>query len=145
MQRPQFGHAARGDGLVLGGEIVAPDPAAGAPDFARLQQRMHAKSTATLMAAVRGEYVVLDVLFVGGFSTTKQSYLARRAILDALDPEAGLIRVPPFWTDIDPDCRFNQILDTATGLTDEQKSAIYAGNARKLFRRGRSVGLEPDR
>ncbi|MDF0532377.1 amidohydrolase family protein [Tsukamurella sp. 8F] len=31
--------------------------------------------------------------------------------------------------------RFNSILDTDTGLTDEQKSAIYAGNAQRLFER----------
>lgn len=97
------GHCGLGDGLVLDGEIVAPDPATGAPDFARLQQRMHAKPSTALLAAVRVDYVVFDVLFADGISTMDQPYLARREILDGLDLEGGLIRVPPFWTEIDPD------------------------------------------
>ncbi|MGY1960763.1 ATP-dependent DNA ligase [Nocardia gipuzkoensis] len=32
---------AQGTDMILDGEIVAPDPATGAPSFPRLQQRMH--------------------------------------------------------------------------------------------------------
>lgn len=66
-------------------------------------QRMHAKPTTALLAAVRVEYIVFDVLFVDGISTMDQPYLARRQVLDGLAIEGGRIRVPPFWTDIDPD------------------------------------------
>ncbi|NKY35545.1 ATP-dependent DNA ligase [Nocardia speluncae] len=90
-------------GLVLDGEIVAPDPATGAPDFARLQQRMHSKPTSARLAGVRVEYVVFDVLFVDAVSTMDKPYLARREILDDLTLEGGLIRVPPFWTALDPE------------------------------------------
>ncbi|WP_267465385.1 ATP-dependent DNA ligase [Nocardia puris] len=92
-----------GHGLVLDGEIVAPNPTNGVPDFGRLQQRMHATPTTALLAAVRVEYVIFDALFVDGTSTMHQPYLARRQILEDLDLEGGPIQVPPFWTDVDPD------------------------------------------
>ncbi|WP_069162935.1 ATP-dependent DNA ligase [Nocardia altamirensis] len=84
--------------LLLDGELIAPDPATGAPIFGRLQRRMHViRPTTALIAAVRVEYIVFDVLAVSGESVMDQTYLARRALLDDLELAGGLIRVPPFW------------------------------------------------
>ncbi|MFF5037589.1 ATP-dependent DNA ligase [Nocardia salmonicida] len=123
--------AALGDGLLLDGEIVAPDPATGAPSFGRLQRRMHARPTSALLDAIRVEFVVFDVLAVDGVSTMDQPYLARRELLRQLAIERGRIRVPPYWTDFDP----AHLLDAAEqagleGVIAKRTDSVYRPGTR---------------
>ncbi|MFI6959629.1 ATP-dependent DNA ligase [Nocardia sp. NPDC050408] len=90
--------AADGRGLVVDGELIAPDPGSGAPVFGRLQRRMHVgRPTAALIGAVRVEFIVFDVLGLDDEMVMDRRYLARRELLDELALASGLIRVPPFW------------------------------------------------
>ncbi|WP_084537647.1 ATP-dependent DNA ligase [Nocardia puris] len=120
-----------GDGLLLDGEIVAPDPDTGAPSFARLQRRMHTRPTRALLDEIRVEFVVFDLLAVDGVSTMDQPYLARRALLDRLAVERGRVRVPPFWTDFDP----SHLLDAAEqagleGVVAKRTDSVYRPGTR---------------
>ncbi len=120
-----------GDGLLLDGEIVAPDPDTGAPSFARLQRRMHTRPTRALLDEIRVEFVVFDLLAVDGVSTMDQPYLARRELLDRLAVERGRVRVPPFWTDFDP----SHLLDAAEqagleGVVAKRIDSVYRPGTR---------------
>jgi bifunctional non-homologous end joining protein LigD len=98
---PEISGIGLDEGMVVDGELVAPD-ARGRPDFGRLQHRMHVTApTAALIAEVPVQYVVFDLLRHGGRTTVGLSYLERRALLDGLDlGGAGVVRVPPNFTDI---------------------------------------------
>jgi bifunctional non-homologous end joining protein LigD len=86
--------------LVLDGEIVALDPAGGAPSFARLQLRMHvAKPTAQLLATVPVRLYLFDVLEIDGRAVVDQPYQRRREQLDQLDLNRELVQTPPWFTD----------------------------------------------
>ena len=72
--------------MVLDGEIVAFDDD-GLPSFERLQQRMHLASAERVRlraAAVPVVYVIFDLLYLDGRSTTALPYAERRARLEAL-------------------------------------------------------------
>jgi bifunctional non-homologous end joining protein LigD len=87
--------------VVLDGEIVALDEA-GAPSFARLQQRMHVREpTSSLLKRVPIHLFVFDVLHPGKRSTVKQPYRKRRDLLDGLGLNDDLVRTPPYWADDD--------------------------------------------
>jgi bifunctional non-homologous end joining protein LigD len=61
---------AHGTDMIVDGEIVAPDPATGAPSFVRLQQRMHLTRPAReLVQAVTVELFVFDLLESDGVGT----------------------------------------------------------------------------
>ncbi|WP_429426766.1 ATP-dependent DNA ligase [Nocardia sp. GAS34] len=90
-------------GLVLDGEVVAPDPATGAPDFGRLQRRLGTGPSTALRESVPVRYFVFDVLEIAGESVTNLPYLDRRERLDELQLDGGPIRVPPTWIGEDPD------------------------------------------
>lgn len=67
-----------------------------------------------------------SALVVDGVATMDRPYLARREILDKLNLEGGLIRVPPFWTDIDPD----HLLEAAEqagleGIVSKRTDSVY--------------------
>ncbi|MGW6728798.1 ATP-dependent DNA ligase [Nocardia sp. NPDC055029] len=90
---------ADGRGLVLDGEIVAPDPAAGgAPSFVRLGRRLHVqRPSKTLIDDIRVELIVFDVV-ADGASIRSWPYSERRALLDGLGLDDGdRVRVPPMW------------------------------------------------
>ncbi|WP_246268792.1 non-homologous end-joining DNA ligase [Nonomuraea typhae] len=81
--------------MVLDGEIVALD-SSGAPDFGRLQSRMHVRAPSrSLVAAVPVVYHVFDVLHLEGRSTLRLPYEKRRKLLEDLRLERGRVRVPP--------------------------------------------------
>jgi bifunctional non-homologous end joining protein LigD len=87
--------------VVLDGEIVAMDQA-GAPSFARLQQRMHVREPASsLLKRVPIHLYVFDVLHLGKQSTVKQPYQQRRDLLDSLGLNDDLVRTPPNWAQDD--------------------------------------------
>ncbi|MFC3966263.1 non-homologous end-joining DNA ligase [Nocardia jiangsuensis] len=89
--------------LVLDGEIVAPDPATGAPSFGRLQHRMHVVTpTPGLLAAYPVEFIVFDVLELDGESLLGRPYTQRRDDLTTLGLAGELVPVPPFWTGVRP-------------------------------------------
>ncbi|MBU3063192.1 ATP-dependent DNA ligase [Nocardia sp. NEAU-G5] len=89
-------------GLVLDGEIVAPNPVTGAPSFGRLQHRLGTRPSTALRAAVPVRYFVFDVLEIATESVMDLSYLERRERLDELQLDGGPIRVPPTWIGEDP-------------------------------------------
>jgi bifunctional non-homologous end joining protein LigD len=82
--------------VVLDGEIVA--FAGGRPDFGRLQARMHVRRpSARLLAAVPVCYYVFDMLHIEGESLLGAPYVERRARLDELRLDAGVVRTPLWW------------------------------------------------
>ncbi|MFI7524519.1 ATP-dependent DNA ligase [Nocardia salmonicida] len=98
---------ADGRGLVLDGEVVAPDPTVdSAPSFSRLQRRLHVqRPSKTLIDEIRTELIVFDVV-ADGSSIRSWPYSERRALLDGLGLDDGdRVRVPPMWllTDISAD------------------------------------------
>jgi bifunctional non-homologous end joining protein LigD len=71
---------------VLDGEVVALD-AAGRPSFTRLQNRMHVSSPADARRRAQDvpvEYVVFDVLSLGGHDTTGLPWADRHRLLESL-------------------------------------------------------------
>ncbi|HLL91073.1 MAG TPA: non-homologous end-joining DNA ligase [Tepidisphaeraceae bacterium] len=71
---------------ILDGEIVALD-ADGRPSFPRLQHRMHVASAATALRLARAEpvwFVLFDLLYLDGQSTTTRPLVERRAMLEEL-------------------------------------------------------------
>ncbi|MFC9894734.1 ATP-dependent DNA ligase [Nocardia sp. NPDC127579] len=96
--------AAAGRTLLLDGEITAPDPATGAPSFARLQRRMHVRQpTPTLRAQIPVEYFLFDVLEADGATLLGLPYRQRREHLAGLGVEGPGIRLSPYWIDRDAD------------------------------------------
>jgi bifunctional non-homologous end joining protein LigD len=82
---------------VLDGEIVALD-AAGRPDFGLLQRRMGVTKPAQarrLVDEVPVVYLVFDVLYLGGRTTTGLPYTDRRSLLEGLGLEGPAWAVPP--------------------------------------------------
>jgi bifunctional non-homologous end joining protein LigD len=80
---------------VLDGELVAFN-ARGAPDFGRLQQRMHIKGAAArrLVASVPVVYLLFDVLHLDGRDTHDRPWHERRALLEELGLEGASWRTP---------------------------------------------------
>ncbi|HXB66205.1 MAG TPA: DNA ligase D [Solirubrobacteraceae bacterium] len=71
---------------VVDGEIVAFD-AHGLPSFERLAKRMHLSSDAAIRRAAHelsATYVIFDLLYLDGRSTTELPYRRRRQLLEAL-------------------------------------------------------------
>ncbi|GAC1318626.1 MAG: ATP-dependent DNA ligase [Acidimicrobiales bacterium] len=70
--------------MVLDGEIVALGPS-GAPDFGRLQRRMHVRRpAAALVHDVPVNLVIFDALWVDGVHLVDRPYRERRAVLVGL-------------------------------------------------------------
>ncbi len=89
LAEPLAGHGR----IVLDGEVVAPDPTTGRPDFGRLQPRIQAGSAAAIAriaAEVAVSYVVFDILELDGRPLLDEPQAVRRALLeDTLDPGPG--------------------------------------------------------
>jgi len=82
--------------LILDGEVVAFDEQ-GRPSFERLQGRMHLASDSAVRRRMRDTpvtYVIFDVLYVDGRSTTCLAYEQRRELLEALELEGPAWRAP---------------------------------------------------
>jgi bifunctional non-homologous end joining protein LigD len=88
--------------VTLGGEIIAPDPGTGVPDFGRLQERFGVCPSAELLARVPVSYVVFDLLHLDGQATTRLTYLERRRLLSELAIDHPRLPVPAPQLDADP-------------------------------------------
>ncbi len=82
--------------LILDGEVVAFDEQ-GRPSFERLQGRMHLASDSAVRRRMRDTpvtYVIFDLLYLDGRSTTGLAYEQRRELLEALELEGPAWRAP---------------------------------------------------
>ncbi|MGH3321924.1 MAG: non-homologous end-joining DNA ligase [Streptosporangiaceae bacterium] len=80
-----------GHRVVLDGELVAFDER-GRPSFERIQPRIHARAGCRLAAAIPVAYVVFDLLYLDGTTTTRLPYAARREALEALGLAGGAVQ-----------------------------------------------------
>jgi bifunctional non-homologous end joining protein LigD len=118
--------------LVLDGEIIALDPATGAPSFARLQLRMHvARPTAQLLATVPVQLYLFDVLEIDGRGVLDQPYQRRRELLDELDLGGPLVGTPPWFTDAE------RGQDLLTAARDAGLEGVVAKRLHSPYRPGR--------
>ena len=84
--------------MVLDGEVVALDEQ-GRPSFERLQSRMHLASESAVRRRMRDlpvTYVIFDLLYLNGHTTTSLAYEARRALLEQLELEGPAWRTPAY-------------------------------------------------
>lgn len=88
--------------LTVDGEIIAPNPATGAPDFGQLQHRFGTKPSADLMARVPVSYVVFDLLYLDDRPTTELPYTDRQRLLAELQVNHPRVVVPGYQVDVDP-------------------------------------------
>lgn len=115
--------------MVLDGEIVALDQA-GAPSFARLQQRMHVREpTPSLLNRVPIHLYVFDLLHLGKRSTIKQPYQQRRDLLDSLGLDDDLVRTPPYWAD-------DNGVDVMAAAADQGLEGVVAKRLDSLYQPG---------
>src|SRR5882724_746227 len=86
----------------LDGEIVALDPATGAPEFGQLQQRLGTVGTPALQAQVPVSYIVFDLTHLDGEPTIDLPYTQRRTLLASLGINHPALLVPPHQLDVAP-------------------------------------------
>jgi bifunctional non-homologous end joining protein LigD len=86
----------------LDGEIVAMDPATGAPEFGQLQQRLGTTATPALQAQTPVSYIVFDLTHLDGHPTIDLPYTQRRAMLADLGINHPSLPVPPHQLDVAP-------------------------------------------
>jgi bifunctional non-homologous end joining protein LigD len=99
---PELSALGRLPSVTVDGEIVALDPATGAPSFGLLQRRMHvARPVPALVAAVPVRFFAFDLLYSRG-SLLDNPLRVRREKLSALVTPEAAITVPP-WFDGDGD------------------------------------------
>lgn len=91
-----------GRSLTLDGEVIAPHPDTGVPDFGQLQQRFGVHPSAELLARVPVSYVVFDVMHLDGEPTTRLPYTERRRLLAELAISHRRLLVPGHQVDVDP-------------------------------------------
>ncbi len=100
---PELGALAESLGrrpVILDGEIVAFDED-NRPSFGVLQQRMHvadAERARSLARRLPVTYLLFDVLYLDGRSTTGLEYVRRRELLDSLTLEGGRWHTPPWFS-----------------------------------------------
>jgi bifunctional non-homologous end joining protein LigD len=83
---------------ILDGEVVAFDEE-GRPSFERLQTRMHLASDSAVKRRMRdtpASYVIFDLLYLDGRSTTPLAYEERRALLEELDLQGPGWQTPAY-------------------------------------------------
>lgn len=88
-----------GSGLILDGEIVA-FGTNGLPSFGRLQKRMHVSRVADADKLSHSDpvvYILFDVLYCDGVSTTALPYAERRELLEGLDLNGASWQTPPYF------------------------------------------------
>jgi len=91
-----------GHQLSVDGEIIAPHPGTGAPEFAQLQHRFGTIATTRLMEEIPVSYVIFDVLHLDGTPTVGLSYTDRQQLLAALRIDHPRLLVPGYQVDVDP-------------------------------------------
>lgn len=88
---------AAGRPLTVDGEIVAPDPATGAPKFARIGRRLGVvRPNTTLRRDVPVQMYVFDLLELDGIDLRTRSYIDRRKRLTSLELARPLVE-SPYW------------------------------------------------
>ena len=117
--------------LTLDGEIVASNPATGAPDFGLLQQRFGTHPSPALMERVPVSYIVFDVLHLDDHPTTALPYTDRQRLLTALEIDHPRLSVPGYQTGVDP----ATMLETARAHDLE---GIVGKRLNSTYRPGRS-------
>jgi bifunctional non-homologous end joining protein LigD len=114
----------------LDGEIVALDPATGAPSFAQLQRRMHiSRPTAALVAAVPVRYFAFDLLF-RRTALIDEPWAHRREALDGLEPAGDAVVVPPFFTGDGEDVQDAARQQNLEGVIAKRIDAAYESGRR---------------
>jgi bifunctional non-homologous end joining protein LigD len=121
---------------VLDGEIVALD-ARGRPDFGRLQGRMGLTKKADVDRAVREiavNYMVFDILELGGKSLLKKTYDERRELLTETLHSKGRVHVPPaFDGDLDAALASSRQLDLEGVMAKKRDSTYLAGGRSRAW------------
>jgi bifunctional non-homologous end joining protein LigD len=87
--------------VVLDGEVVATDPVSGRISFGALQSRMHVTDrfrARRLATSTPVTYLVFDVLYLDGRSSTSLTYVQRRELLAGLRLAGPRWAVPPSFT-----------------------------------------------
>jgi bifunctional non-homologous end joining protein LigD len=132
---PELHHAGEPLGsrqAVLDGEIVAFDEG-GRPSFAMLQQRMHvadATKARRLAAQVPVAYLVFDVMFLDGESTTERPYRERRGLLEGLGLDGPHIAVPPWFDGGGPDVQRASEEQGLEGVVAKRLASTYQAGRR---------------
>lgn len=118
--------------VVLDGELVAFDPG-GAPDFGRLQQRMHVADGAVarrLAKSVPVVYLVFDVLHLDGRSTVGLPYDERRSLLDGLGLAGPSWQTPPAFDGPGKDVLAASLENRLEGVVAKRRAAPYLPGTR---------------
>ncbi|WP_028048476.1 non-homologous end-joining DNA ligase [Cellulomonas sp. URHD0024] len=113
--------------VVLDGELVAFD-AGGAPDFGRLQQRMHVADPAVarrLARSVPVVYLVFDVLHLDGRSTLDLPYDERRTLLERLGLAGPSWQTPASFPGPGADVLAASRENRLEGVLVKRRSATY--------------------
>ncbi|WP_222928346.1 non-homologous end-joining DNA ligase [Cellulomonas telluris] len=127
-----LGEALGSTAAVLDGELVTFDTR-GAPDFGRLQQRMHVADPATarrLARTVPVVYLVFDVLHVDDASTLSLPYDARREVLAGLGLAGPSWQVPPSFDGPGADVLAASRENGLEGVLAKRRTATYRPGAR---------------
>ncbi|MFS0704142.1 non-homologous end-joining DNA ligase [Cellulomonas sp. 179-A 9B4 NHS] len=127
-----LGDAAGPAPVVLDGELVTFDPR-GAPDFGRLQQRMHVADPAVarrLARTVPVVYLVFDVLHVGDRPTLALPYDDRRQLLEGLALGGPSWQVPPSFAGPGADVLTASRELGLEGVLAKRRGATYRPGAR---------------
>lgn len=92
-----------GHSVILDGEVVTLDEDS-RPDFHRLQRRLTLNRPTLLQRrTLPARYLIFDVLHLDGENLTALPWTTRRGVLEELLPAAaGVVAVPPAYTDLDP-------------------------------------------
>ncbi|WP_456844160.1 non-homologous end-joining DNA ligase [Cellulomonas sp. P5_C6] len=118
--------------VVLDGELVAFD-AGGAPDFGRLQQRMHVADPSAarrLARSVPVVYLVFDVLHLDGRSTVSLPYDERRRLLESLGVAGPSWQTPPSFDGPGQDVLTASLEGRLEGVLVKRRSAPYRPGSR---------------
>jgi len=117
---------------VLDGELVTFDER-GAPDFGRLQQRMHVADVAVarrLAKSVPVVYLVFDVLHLDGRPTVDLPYDERRALLDGLGLAGRSWQTPPSFDGPGADVLAASRENGLEGVVAKRLASVYVPGRR---------------
>lgn len=127
-----LGDALQSTSVVLDGELVAFD-AGGAPDFGRLQQRMHVADPAAanrLATSVPVVYLLFDVLHLDGRSTLALPYDERRRLLEGLRLSGQSWQTPPSFDGPGATILAASRENRLEGVLAKRRAATYRPGAR---------------
>ncbi|MEV6969630.1 non-homologous end-joining DNA ligase [Hamadaea sp. NPDC051192] len=111
--------------ITLDGEIVALDPATGAPSFALLQRRMHvSRPSAALVAAVPVRYFAFDLLY-RRTAVLSKPWTQRREGLEGLGLAGNALAVPPYFTGDGDDVQAAARQQRLEGVVAKRTDGVY--------------------